>query len=133
MMNSQHAEQQLVQLTHRFNHWRECRTTSRERIPEALWDQAVSLTHVLPISRVAKRLGLCGADLKKRCPGPSTTTSAQVSAQAVNFVEVTPPPFWLPASVDVDIQRADGTRMRIACQQQEASLATLVRAFVETR
>ena len=133
MMNPQPADQQLEQLVDRFNHWRECRTTPRERIPQPLWDQAVSLTRVLPISRVATRLGLCGADLKKRCPNHSAITSPQASAKALNFVEVPPPSSWLSTSVDIDIQRLDGSRMHIACQQQEASLATLVRAFVETR
>jgi hypothetical protein len=130
MMNAQHAEHQLGQLADRFNHWRECRKTSRERIPEPLWEQAVTLTSVLPISRVAKHLRLCTADLKKRCLDISTTTSVQASTQAVSFVEVTSPPSWPPASVNIDIQRPDGTRMRIACQQPEAPLATLVRAFV---
>lgn len=131
MMHSQQADQQLGQLADRFDHWRECRKTSRERIPEPLWEQAVSLTSVLPISRVAKHLRLCTADLKKRCVDHSTTTSVHASTQAVSFVEVTPPLSWLPASVNVDIQRPDGTRMCIVCQQQEAPLAALVRVFVE--
>lgn len=51
----------------------------------------------------------------------------------VNFVEVTASSSWLPASVDVAIQRRDGTRMHMACPPHEASLATLIRAFVEAR
>jgi hypothetical protein len=131
VMHSQHADQQLGQLADRFDQWCECRKTSRERIPQPLWEQAVSLTSVLPVSRVAKRLRLCISDLKKRCSNRSMTTSVQASTEAVSFVEVTPPPSWLPASVNIDIQRLDGTRMHIAYQQQAAPLAALVRAFVE--
>jgi hypothetical protein len=49
-----HAEHQLTQLTSQFDHWRQHRASRAERIPPALWKQAVALTEVLPISRVAK-------------------------------------------------------------------------------
>ena len=36
-----HAEQQLAQLAHRFDHWRQTRTTRFERIPPPRWEQAI--------------------------------------------------------------------------------------------
>lgn len=51
-----HAEHELDQLVGKCKHWRQTRTHPRDRIPQALWDQAVALTAVLPPSRVAKHL-----------------------------------------------------------------------------
>jgi hypothetical protein len=48
------AEQALTQLAVQFDHWRHRRVTRRERIPQSLREQAVALTTVLPLSRVAK-------------------------------------------------------------------------------
>jgi hypothetical protein len=67
-MTHAHAEHQLTQLAQRFDHWRQRRTTPRSRIPRPLWDQAISLTAVLPVSRVAKHLRLSTSDLKKHIP-----------------------------------------------------------------
>src|SRR5262244_2849050 len=60
-----HAEHQLDQLAAQFEHWRQTRTHSGERFPQALWDQAVALASALPPSRVAKQLRLRLTDLKK--------------------------------------------------------------------
>ena len=60
-----HAEHQLDQLAGQFAHWRQTRPSLRSRIPQELWDQAVSLTQALSPSRVAKQLRLGLTDLKK--------------------------------------------------------------------
>ena len=49
-----HAEHELAQLAMRFQDWRHRRTSSSDPIPQPLWEQAVSFTTVLPISRLAK-------------------------------------------------------------------------------
>ena len=51
----QQAEAALADLAEQFDHWRQTRTTAQERIPPALWDQAVALTVVLPCAQVARR------------------------------------------------------------------------------
>ncbi|WP_143308130.1 hypothetical protein [Candidatus Entotheonella palauensis] len=61
------ADTQLAELIEHFDQWRQSRTTRGEPIPEPLSEPAVSLTQVLPLSRVAKRLRLNRQDLKKRC------------------------------------------------------------------
>jgi hypothetical protein len=38
-----HADHQLDQLAGQFEHWRQTRTHPRDRIPQALWEQAVAL------------------------------------------------------------------------------------------
>jgi hypothetical protein len=60
---------QLDQLARRFAHWRQHRPSPKARIPAELWDEAAALTTHLSVSRVAKHLGLCTTDLKKRCLG----------------------------------------------------------------
>ena len=60
------AEDELRHVTQQFAQWRQRRITPRGRIPQSLWVQAVALTHVLPLARVAKQLGLCPQRLRKR-------------------------------------------------------------------
>ena len=70
------AEVALEHVAEQFTQWRQTRAKGRERIPGRLWGQAVSLTHRLPISRVAKRLGLGLSDLKKRRAVTDTSAPA---------------------------------------------------------
>jgi hypothetical protein len=48
-----HAEHELAQLAIRFQDWRHRRTTPSDPIPQSLWEQAVALTTVFSVSRVA--------------------------------------------------------------------------------
>ena len=71
-----HAEHQLDQLAGQFEHWRQTRTHSSERFPQALWDHAVALASVLPPPRVAKQLRLRLTDLKKQMPAATSACGA---------------------------------------------------------
>src|SRR5262245_6987701 len=92
------AEHHLTQVADRFDHWRQTRTTPAEPIPPTLWEQAIALTALVPITRVARRLHVSGGELKKRCAahheGLAAPTAlppileAPASAAAVSFVEV---------------------------------------------
>ena len=62
-----HAEHQLTHVANRFDEWRQTRTTRTEPIPQHLWEQAIALTTMFPITRVATRLRVSGGELKKRC------------------------------------------------------------------
>ena len=103
-----HAEHQLDQLAGQFEHWRQTRTHPGERFPQALWDQAVALAATLPPARVAKQLRLRLIDLKKQ------------RATA-------------PAAPQLELSRADGTRLCLPAPMSPLLLDTLVRAFVEGR
>ncbi len=46
------VEQELDELRGRFAHWRATRESDQERIPQALWDEAVKISRQLPNSRV---------------------------------------------------------------------------------
>jgi hypothetical protein len=125
---------ELEQLAKRFAHWRQCRATPKERIPASLWDQATALCQTRPPSRVAKHLGLCTSDLKKRCQvhEPCTPLPAELEPP-LNFVEVSPASWPQSCGVQIDIQRPDGTRLQLASQEASRPIAELIRAFMEVK
>jgi hypothetical protein len=125
------AEEALNHLTHQFAQWRQSRTTPRGRIPKALWAQAVTLTQVLPCTRVAKHLGLTPQALKRRRdtrPHPSALTSSSLPP---HFVEVAPA--WRTPTTEVEVQRPDGTRLRITYSEAAPALVPLLQTFLESR
>ena len=127
------AEAELAQLIERLDHWRQTRPTRRAPIPDWLWDQAVTLTAYLPLSRVAKRLRLNRRDLKKRCgqspPGPPPTPSAWPEP---DFIEVKAEPSWLATGMAIDLQRSDGTRLHLDYRESQPPVAAVIHAFLET-
>ena len=123
---------ELEQLAERFAQWRQCRSTPKERIPASLWDQATVLCQTRPPSRVAKYLGLCTSDLKKRCRAHEPCASLPVGTEpSVHFVEVKPASWPPSCGLQIDIQRPDGTRLHLASQEASVPLVELVRAMLE--
>jgi hypothetical protein len=129
---SSHADHQLDQLAGQFEHWRQTRTHPRDRIPPALWEQAVALARVLPHSRVAQHLRLSANDLKKQMAMAPPETAAP-SPLPLGFVEVSSTPQWPAPSgaTQVELYRADGARLCIHGAEATLPLAALVRAFLE--
>lgn len=130
---SVHAEQALAQLAQAFDQWRQHRASRATPIPQPLWQQAVSLTALVPRSQVAKRLGLSGGELKKRCAAQPSAPAVDTPAVAVDFVELRMPPSWPSPTLraTVELQRADGARLHIQAHEP-LPLAVLVRTFLET-
>jgi hypothetical protein len=126
-----HAEHHLTQVADRFDHWRQTRTTSAEPIPPDLWEQAIALTAMVPITQVARRLRVSGGELKKRCAAHHAAPSAPA---ALPFVEVPAAPVWpLPtAPIEIELHRPDGARLRITAHEAQLPLTALVRTFLET-
>ena len=124
---SSQAEAALERLAEQFSHWRQSRPR-RARIPNAWWAQAVSLTHVLPVSRVAKRLGLGLTDLKKRRGRLPVVT---VGGAPQTFVEVTASPPRSPAGVELEVHRPDGVQLRLTAGDATPALTALVQTFWE--
>jgi hypothetical protein len=129
------AEQELAELSERFAHWRATRTSDQERIPQALWEEAIRVSTRLPNSRVAKTLRLSPGELKRRrLAQPAPVPTAAVEARP-NFVELTP--VWPTAAVssaagvEVALERTDGARLQIHYRQPQPPLGELVRAFLE--
>jgi len=127
-----HADYQLDQLAGQFEHWRQHRASPRERIPQTLWEQAAALTTLFPYTRVAKYLRLSAKDLK-------TYMAAQPAVHVgpgptwAGFVEAPPSPAASPVvgSLEVELHRRDGARLRIHSPDASLLLATIVRSFLE--
>ena len=129
------AEHELAALIHRFDHWRQTRTSRREPIPDPLWDQAILLTSGLALSRVAKRLRLNRQELKRRCAKAMPAASAVVAAPSPpDFIEVTADSCWPDPTraMVVEMERVDGTRLRLEYPETPPPVEVLVRAFLET-
>jgi hypothetical protein len=128
------AEHQLTQVADRFDHWRQTRTTSAEPIPPDLWEQAIALTAIVPITRVARRLRVSGGELKKRCAAHHAAPSTPVATAALDFVEVPAAPVWPrpTTTIEIELHRPDGTRLRITTHETQLSLLALVQTFLET-
>lgn len=126
------TDHQLDQLAAQFEHWRQARSHSAERIPQALWEQAAALAKVLPYSRVAKHLRLSPSELKKHTMAQPDLPSAPASAWS--FVEVPSLSEHLMNNLatELELQRADGARLRLRSDHSTLPLAALVRAFLET-
>jgi hypothetical protein len=136
-MNRTHftsRDPELEQLAKRFAHWRQSRATSKARIPASLWEQAAALCQTRPPSRVAKYLGLCTSDLKKRCQTHALCTPLPTEGEpSVNFVEVSPAAWRSSCGVQLEMQRPDGIRLSLASQDASVSLAEVVRTFLEVK
>jgi hypothetical protein len=128
-----YAEAELEQVAHLFAHWRHTRAHRGVHIPPRLWQQAVALTTRLPLLLVAKRLGVKSTTLKHHCAGPHEGPMPETSLTARGFVDVTPAPPWMvptPAT-EVELQRADGTRLRMTWHAPQFPVAALIRTFLE--
>ena len=125
------AEEALTYLTHQFAQWRQSRTTPRGRIPKSLWAQAVTLAQVLPCTRVAKHLGVTPQALKRRRDALSPTSALTSSALPPHFVEVAPA--WHTPTTEVEVQRPNGTRLRITYSETAPALVPLLQTFLESR
>jgi hypothetical protein len=125
------VEEHLRHVTQQFAQWRANRTTPRGRIPKPLWAQAIALTQHLPLTRVAKQLGLTPQVLKRRRGEVRTVPVPPPLPCAPAFVEVQAPT-WRPPTAEVEVQRADGTRLRIICSDSAPALVPLLQTFLET-
>jgi hypothetical protein len=131
LMSPAQAEEQLRHVTQQFAQWRQSRTTPRGRIPKALWAQAVLLAQVLPCVRVAKQLGLTPQALKRRREAAGTVPMPIPPSRALPFVEVTPA--WRAPTAEVEVQRLDGTRLRITYHEAPPALIPLLQSFLGRR
>jgi hypothetical protein len=127
-----HADHQLDQLASQFEQWRQTRSHPGERIPPHLWDQAAALAQVLPRSRVAPHWRLSPSALNKHMATLNGSKPATPPTPAP-FVEVPPTPAWpsATAALEIELERADGARLRLRCPASALPVAALVRTFVE--
>jgi hypothetical protein len=126
------ADHALRALAVRFEHWRRTRAVPHERIPAALWEQAATLSTVLPLTRVAQTLRLSRGALKAHRATAGNARAPQAPPTARGFVEVTAPPTWPggPSGVEVEATRPDGSQLRIHYHEAAPPLAPLLQAFL---
>ncbi len=129
LLSPAQAEEALSHLTHQFTQWRQSRTTPRGRIPTSLWAQAVALAQVVSCTRVAKQLGLTPQALKRHRDALSRPPALTPSPP--HFVEVAAA--WCPPTTEVEVQRPDGTRLRILYHEAAPVLVPLLQTFLEPR
>jgi hypothetical protein len=123
------AAEHLQHVAQPFAQWRRSRPTPRGfRIPDALWTEALALAEVLSVPRVAKQLHLKPQALKRR----QRATVPEPPSPSATFVEVAPPP-WRSCTAEVEVQRPDGTRLRITYSEAAPALAPLLQTFLEGR
>ena len=125
------ADVALQQVAEQFSQWRRSRRTPYgPRIPEALWTEAVRLAQRLPLTRVAKALQLKPQALKRRSNVGATPATPPV--RELPFVEVSLGAHRA-ATAEVEIQRPDGSRLRITYRDSAPGLAALVQTFLDPR
>ena len=122
------AEEALTQLTHHFAQWRQSRRTPRGRIPAGLWARAVALTATLSVTRVANQLGLTPHALKRRREALNGTPTTLPSPPSPHFVEFAAP--WRTPATEGEVQRPDGTRLRITYSDASPTLLPLLQTFL---
>ena len=125
-----HGDHQLDQLAAQFAHWRQTRTHPYERIPHELWDQAVAVAATVPPSRVAKQLRVRLMDLKERMATRSAGAPLPLGFVEVPAAPADPPPAGV---TEIELSRADGTRLCMHTPMAALPLEALVRAFVAGR
>lgn len=124
------AEEVLSHLTQHFAQWRQNRRTPRGRIPPGLWARAVALTATFSVSRVAKQLGLTPQALKRRRDALNGSLAPTALPSPTQFVEVAVP--WRTPATEVEVQRPDGTRLRISYSDAAPVLVPLLQTFLES-
>jgi hypothetical protein len=95
-----------------FERWRKDKT-GRDRIPEALWEAAVSLTGGHPVNKIARRLRVNHKDLKNR------------ARSHITFIEL---PVTRSIECTIEIEKPTGERMRI---KGSCNVAEIAREFWE--
>jgi hypothetical protein len=123
----------MARAARQFAQWRRTHAFG-SRIPTALWDAAVDLAVQHGLSRTATTLKLGYYDLKKRLgERPSAGGLAQNGAALPTFVELTPAPLGKACECTIELEKRDGSRMRIEVKGASApDLAAVSRSFWES-
>ena len=101
----------------KFKEWRSHRKFG-SRIPEGLWDLAISLTDKYAIGRVAKILSLSYKELKERAHSKESQGVSVNSLHSPSFVELkveesVSAGLGFGSQCLMELNRADGTNMKI--------------------
>ncbi len=117
MKKSIRATFTLEEVAEHFKQWRSVKK-KRERIPDHLWHEAVSLIGAYGVSEVTRTLRLSGTDLNKHRGISGTGQRRQRSGGGTTFVEIEHTIVDQALGSDVtavwmELERPDGLRLRI--------------------
>lgn len=110
----------LTEVQSLFKHWRETRS-KKGRIPEKLWDAAVSLSETCTINQISKALHLSHSILRDRIHMSKLKKSA--GDKLPTFVELNLQPYNMKECL-VKMETENGTKMEI--QFNECSVSNLL-------
>jgi len=124
----------LQEVAEHFEQWRRGKQKG-ERIPEQLWQEAVSLVDTYGVSQVARTLRLGGRDLNKRRGISTAGQHRHGPRDKTTFVEIDPvagsqAPGPKGSALWMELERPDGLRLRIQPTHGGDMLA-LVERFLE--
>ena len=130
----------LEAVAEHFARWRSSKK-KRERIPQALWQEAIDLLNHYRISQVTRTLRLSGSDLNKRrgiSPGGrcNKRTAVKDTNAEATFVEVTDQAIAQTSGLNatagwLELHRPDGMRLHIH-PSEGSELVALVDRFMRT-
>ena len=123
----------LEAVARHFAHWRR-KKTNGERIPEELWNQALTLLETYGISQVSRTLRLSYTELDKRRKATEAGLSRQGSGDDTVFVEIDRALFEQAPGPDatavwMELERPDGLRLRIR-PSHRGDMLTLLDRFM---
>ena len=130
----QKAQPSLVEVHQLFEHWRRTKK-GRHQIPAALWEAVVSLSSYLSADRIAKLLHLNHTAVRDRIRAHKQGDGTQGQA----FIEVALPGSNAQADMNspgaaadcfIEIERADGTKLKIRCSGSCPDIIGLSTAFL---
>ena len=132
----------LENLRRRFERWRQKRKHARARIPEPLWDSAVTLAHAYGIHRTSKALRLDYYCLKKRVEKHLATQARKPASAGASemgpptgatFLELPSAAWPVGGECTVELEDVGGAKMRVHLKGFAApDLAALSRGFWES-
>ena len=121
----------MATVKRRFELWRRTRE-GRGRIPEALWDAAVSAVSVHGVHKTARTLRLNYASLNQRVER-SHRSARRTHEPPPRFVEMAPMPIGSASECVVEVEDARGTKLRIHLKGASTTdLPSLARALWES-
>jgi hypothetical protein len=102
----------IDEVSNHFKQWRQTRQ-GREKIPQELWDSAARLASKYSVNRVSKALHISYEQLRKRLGNVN-------DAGKTSFVELGVESLLSPSQCIVELEKADGSRMRLTVGNEHA-------------
>jgi hypothetical protein len=117
-MTKNEAMQMLSNLKDELQAWRSQKGTSRLRIPEDLWQKAVSLHPCLTIGRICKALSLGHSGFLKRITKANAITSAETGSalETPAFMNISLAQSMTAFTCLIEYISVDGRQMKVHLQ-----------------